>query len=92
MWASLRGSPEADRELERKHRKRVRKRKRHRDKLLSIAPPPSSSTFFPSQSLTVLQSGHSLRLFAEDTVPDIVGGQHPELVRREGLQPTDKTH
>lgn len=40
--------------------------------------------------LTVLQRGHRLRLHAEDAVPDVVGGQHSELVGGERLQPADR--
>lgn len=39
------------------------------------------------QSLTILQGGDSLCLFAEDTVSYIIGGQHPELVWCKRLQP-----
>lgn len=39
--------------------------------------------------LTILQSRHRLRLYADDAVSYVVGGQHPKLVWGKRLQPAD---
>lgn len=40
--------------------------------------------------LTVLQGRHRLRLYAEDAVSNVVGGQHSKLVWGKRLQPADR--
>lgn len=58
--------------------------------MLSILSLSRTHTPTHSQSLTILQSGHSLRLFADDTVSNVVGCQHAKLVRGEGFEPVEK--